>query len=376
MPQGHAMKRAVAVKGLVCVVMLALSAVLRLLSAKMAERFFDVYSPFSRWISRVLGMLFSFARFSVAEFVIYIAIAGILASLVITLIHTFTRPGGLWHLLGFLASILAAAGTGLFLYLALWGLNYYAPSCEQLLKLDVRDRPEQALIETSWWLMGLIEDEAGQVRRGDQGQMDAGGFNALSDLMPATVEALMQEDGLFAGGGTSKPKRVTNWILMTYAGISGIYMPFTGESNVNPDTIDAYLPHTMAHEMAHRLGFAREEDANYMAFRTCLASPYAEIRYSGILSALFSCLSSVEDAGAREALYAAVPKAVWDDVNYYWERREDQQLDQELLEAVSSFSEEVNDTYLQTMGQADGVQSYSRVVSLLIADYVSRFGEP
>ena len=54
--------------------------------------------------------------------------------------------------------------------------------------------------------------------------------------------------------------------LFNYTGTTGIFVPFTGESCVNPDTYAASLPFTMCHELAHRLTIAAEDEANFAAF--------------------------------------------------------------------------------------------------------------
>jgi len=48
---------------------------------------------------------------------------------------------------------------------------------------------------------------------------------------------------------------------MSYLGIGGVYFPFTGEANVNISMPHTSIPFTACHEMAHQIGFAREDEA-------------------------------------------------------------------------------------------------------------------
>lgn len=353
--------------------LLAAAGLLRLLSVVAQRAFFAFYSPFSRAVSRALSFVFSFVRFSLCELMLYALLLLTLGGLIAALVRA-CRQRSPRFLLRYAASLFLGASALLFCYVLFWGLNYYAPPWENTLGLTVSARSDRALDKTADWLLDLVRQEVDAVPRGSEGQMDAGGFDALSGMMPDTYKALIAQSDLFSGGGTAPPKRVTLWRPLSYARISGIYVPFTGESNVNPDMIDAFLPDTMAHEMAHRLGFAREEDASYIAFRACMASPHAEVRYSGALCALQACLGAMP-AEARQTFYSRMPEGVMDDLRYSNKRFEAQNYNESLLQAVSSFTESVNDGYLRTMGQTDGVRSYGRVVNLLIADYVSRYGD-
>ncbi len=72
-----------------------------------------------------------------------------------------------------------------------------------------------------------------------------------------------------------KPKGVLRRL-----GISGIYNPFTGETNV-----DAALPNIQnvfvsAHEMAHAIGITSEAEADFVAYLACLQSGDALAEYA------------------------------------------------------------------------------------------------
>lgn len=61
--------------------------------------------------------------------------------------------------------------------------------------------------------------------------------------------------------GYGQPKPVMASRLMSYGNITGIYIPFTCEANVNIDVPDYSIPATMCHELTHLRGYMREEEA-------------------------------------------------------------------------------------------------------------------
>ena len=65
--------------------------------------------------------------------------------------------------------------------------------------------------------------------------------------------------------------------------ITGVYSFFTGEGNINMHPPDFSIVFTAAHEMAHAMGVAREDEANFAAFLACLHSDCSYIRYSGLV---------------------------------------------------------------------------------------------
>jgi len=68
--------------------------------------------------------------------------------------------------------------------------------------------------------------------------------------------------------------------------------PFTGEANVNISMPHTSIPFTACHEMAHQIGFAREDEANFIAYIACKNHPSPDFQYSGILSALINATNT------------------------------------------------------------------------------------
>ncbi len=181
-----------------------------------------------------------------------------------------------------------------------------------------------------------------------------------------TAYALFAEKYTFIQNFKSNVKPIMLSKPMTYTHISGVYTFFTGEANVNTNFPSYTLPYTMAHEMAHQRGIAREDEANFVAYLVCLESDDNYIRYSAYLN-MFEYLSN--------ALYKA-------DREMYKELISD--LDERVVKELIAYSDffdkyrdniaanvsgAVNNSYLQSQGQVAGTKSYGLVVDLAVAYY-------
>ncbi len=81
--------------------------------------------------------------------------------------------------------------------------------------------------------------------------------------------------------------------VMSYTGILGYYNPFTAEAQYNPNLPSLNVPFTMAHESAHQLGFAREQEANFVGYLIGKNSPDLTLQYSTDYFVLKSLMNSI-----------------------------------------------------------------------------------
>lgn len=149
--------------------------------------------------------------------------------------------------------------------------------------------------------------------------------------------------------------------LMSYTGIFGYYNPFTSEAQYNKHLPSSYLAFTLAHESSHQLGFAREQEANFIGFLIGQNSENKELQYSTDLFALKSLLRyiAVEDPKFVENILTNYSTKMKQDrkAEKYFEEKHRGLLDQ--LFAIS------NNLFLKS-NQQDGSISYSYFTELLI----------
>ncbi len=255
----------------------------------------------------------------------------------------------------------------LFMYTIGCGVNYYRYSFTTYSGLTIQESSVDELYE----LCMSLSVRANQLRDQIDNEDVAGAFllsmsyGELSKEMVKAYDNLAKDypilDGNYPG---AKPLLVSK--LMSRMQLTGIFFPFTMEANVNIDIPDYSLPSTIAHEMAHLRGFMREDEANYIAYLACVASNHPQIQYSGVMEALIIAGNALYDKDIERyhEVSATYSNPVRIDLNAnsdYWRQFENT--------VTSNIAEQVNNTYLIMNDQKDGVQSYGRMVDLLLAEY-------
>ena len=165
---------------------------------------------------------------------------------------------------------------------------------------------------------------------------------------------------------SSNVKEVALSELMSYTHITGVYTYFTGEANINCVFPDYTIPFTMAHEMAHQRGIAREDEANFVAFLVCLESDDRYILYSAYLNMYEYVVNALYRAD--KTLYKTVASkksarisAEQTAYNEFFAKYQDS--------VASNVAGTVNDAYLKDQGQTAGAKSYGLVVDLTVSYY-------
>lgn len=252
-----------------------------------------------------------------------------------------------------------------FLYTIGTGVNYYRYSFAHFSGLNVHDSSNEELYE-------LVEDLASRAStiRKQLKSTDESGIYQLTTNNRGTAlkaRAAMEELGEeypVLNGWKATPKPVLLSKYMSYTEITGVFFAFTMECNVNVDISDYSIISTMCHELSHLRGFMREDEANYLAYLSCANSKDLETQYSGTMLALIHSGNALYKADKdlyRKAYqcYSEDVKKDLDANSEYWKKYEDT--------VVSTISNAMNDTYLKANHQTDGVQSYGRMVDLLLA---------
>lgn len=329
-----------------------------------------VETVYSNAVYKMIGQSLSLATgifpFSTAEFIILLLVLFITLRLAMLIVKLFQGTPGKGHIiLRSLTNMLIFASLIYFSFILLWGLNYHRLPFSRIAGLDIKPASVHELAE----VCESIIDRANELR--SKVGEDADGVMQLPDGKPDVFNRAYKGYDNAAevypklGGKYGRPKGVMLSHLMSYTGISGVYFPFTTEANVNIAIPDSMLPSTTCHEMAHQRGFAREDEANYIAYLTSSLHPDADFQYSGTLLALIHSMNALynHDQEKFKELYKKYSMGVMRDladINDFWERYEG---------PVEEFSSDINDAYLKANRQQDGIQSYGRMVDLLIAEY-------
>ena len=331
------------------VLLLVLSAVLMILSAN-APGFAEWYSEYIYPLAvNSIGRVSGIVPFSVSEIGIYI----LLAAFFVTLVRR--RLFVSW-----LSGVLLAAGILAFLYTACCGINYHRRSFSEEEGIITYQYSVEDLKEICIWLTEEVNTRADMVTRDADGllTLDAserdGGVEAMQEL---------SEEFSSLAGYYPKPKALIISEILSYQGLTGIYLPFTVEANYNGDMPAYDKPFTVCHELSHLRGFMEEQEANFIAFLACIGSERTDFQYSGYLSGWVYCMNALyrADYESWQEVRGMLDENAEPDLtanNEFWDRYEG---------TISETAERINDTYLKANGQADGVRSYDRMVDLIVA---------
>ena len=328
-------------------------------AAMYVPAFFDIYTPLSRQALQAISAVTGLFPFAVWEWVLVLVVLLVLY----TLVRVFTQKRSFFC---WLSGVVLLVSVLLFLFVALWGVNHWGPSLSEKLNLPVSRYTVEQLEQTTRYLADQASRHADQVPRDDRGDM-AIDWKTMPGAAGKAYEPLTVSYPFFAGS-TAPVKPLLSSEAFSYMGITGIFIPFTGEGCINKGTYAASLPFTMCHEAAHRLTIAAEDEANFCAFLACEASSDPAFRYSGWYSAFIYCYNALHEADRGRAW------AVWDTLSERVKqdcRNANTHYDQYEGE-VQEAAQKVNDVYLKTFNEESGVQSYGEVADLLIAWYLQK----
>ena len=327
----------------------------------------EVYysNGFNKAIRQLLSTASGVFPFSLAELIV-IAVFIYALFLIVTLIINLRKCKNKKTLIfNFIAKVLFIISVIYFLFIFLWGSNYNRLSFADISKLKVDKTSSKELAGLCEELINRANNLRDDLKEDNTGVMYIpGGYKDVFAREAAGYEALSKKYSELSGSYGS-PKPVLMSKLMCYTGITGVYFPFTGEANVNVNISDFMLPCTSAHEMAHQRGFAREDEANYIAYAACTLSPYADFQYSGVMLGLIYSMDALKKADYNQykVLTAKYSSKVLRDLksdNEFWSKYDG---------VIENVSDSINNNYLKSNGQQDGVKSYGRMVDLLIAEY-------
>lgn len=338
---------------------------LTLLIVVAARKYQDLLYLFYTSISReVQGFLsnwsgkFGFVLWQAA--LVLLLLWGI-ASLVITIV----RRG---NILRWISGVTLIASLLSCLFMLLWGANYYGPTVAENMRLDVKVFSVEELQKTTEYYRDLANQAADQVSRDAEGIFAPADFDTLAGQAGDGYHAMTRVCHVF-GGSTDAPVKALHWGgLFSRLGTTGITVCFTGEACVNPKTFAAALPMTMAHELAHRMSIAREDDANFAAILTCTASSYLDYQYSGYFMAYLYCYNALyeQDPDLAGQVGEAANENLRRDLaanNIHYDKHSG---------TVQDLAQSINDTYLKSMGEDRGVEAYDDVADLLVAWYLDQ----
>ncbi|MGI6123509.1 MAG: DUF3810 domain-containing protein [Acetivibrionales bacterium] len=329
----------------------------------------NVYSRgIYKYIMQPVSLLTGLIPFSVAEMALIFLLIFVPVRLIYLVVKAIKT--GKWStFMPFVANLVLIGSLWFFIQMMVWNINYERLPYSQLAGINMQDSSVEELDALCRWLVDNTNKLREQVSENEDGVMFVeGGYKSVFKRVQKGYEAVAQKYP-FLGGKYGPPKPVLLSRLMSHTNIIGIYSCLTGEANIDIDIPHIELASTTMHEMAHQRGFAREDEANYIAYITCMAHPDADFKYSGSVMALQYSMNALYAESPDR--YFAIAKNYSD--GYLRDLEAERTYWNQFQGIARDVSDKMNDTYLKLNGEEDGVKSYGRMIDLLLAEHKSSY---
>ncbi|GAB4160639.1 MAG: DUF3810 domain-containing protein [Winogradskyella sp.] len=307
------------------------------------------------FISKLMRYAFGWLPFSVGD-VLYT-----LASIYVIRWVILNRKRIYKDTVKWLLDIFVALSLAYFAFHILWAFNYYRVPLYKSLNLEAEYTTEQ-LVHFTKRLIEKSNALHNQLAINDSTEVDMPFTKSeVFNMVKNSYTSLAKTYPHLEYHPVSIKKSIYS-VPLTYMGFSGYLNPFTNEAQVDGLIPTYKFPTTSCHEVAHQLGYAAENEANFIGCLAAIQNEDLHFKYSGYTFGLRYCL--VEIFKRDKALYYDILPTVnkgilknYEEVQNFWKSYENP------LEPVF---EKTFDNFLKANNQADGMKSYSYVVALLV----------
>ncbi|MFV9550367.1 DUF3810 domain-containing protein [Algibacter sp. PT7-4] len=242
-----------------------------------------------------------------------------------------------------------------------WGLNYYRLPLHKNLNLE-HDYTTEQLVNVTKKLIKASNTLHFEITKNDTVKVDIPFRKSdIFKMVPAGYDKLKNKFPHLEYTPKSLKKSVYSYPL-TYMGFSGYLNPLTNEAQVDGLIPSYKFPTTSAHEIAHQLGYAAENEANFIGFLATINHDNIYFKYTGNTFALRFCLNEIYRRD--EAIYESVIETVntgilknYKEVREFWEAHQN---------PIEPLFKSFYGNFLKANNQSKGMQSYNYVVALIV----------
>ena len=311
-----------------------------------ARSLYPVIAVVNRWIASLLS-------FSIGDLVYFWGIAYFLYQILQLIIQIRHPKQQLLKISSFLLKTI-------WIFYLSWGLNYFRQPLVESLQLSIKKYTAEQLT--------AITDTL--INRTNALQLQLTGNDTLPVKIPYSIDNILRKTP--AGYGQIENYIQTKYRVpcikislfskqISYMSVSGYLNPFTGEAQINKLYPKVFLPDITSHEVAHQLGFAPENEANFLGYLAAIHNPDLYFNYSGNIDALYYFLVELRryDADKYRSYIKKIHKGVLKNF------KEAQEFHQKYKASVDFSS--TYDSYLKLNKQKSGIRSYNEMVKLVIA---------
>ena len=317
----------------------------------------DIYPAFSSFLRIIVGWL----PFSVGDILYLFVIVWVIWKLWRFSAKLFRRKlGRKW----FASTGYKLVIIGMLVYIIFnifWGINYNRKliSLQLNLNLNKTTTADLKIIER---LLVIKVNESKQALVNQHAY-----YPTNKELFKRAAECYRQAEKLypFLSYKHRSVKRSMFGLWGNYLGFTGYYNPFTGEAQMNTRVPKFILPYVTTHEIAHQLGYAKEEEANFAGYLAATSSTDTLFHYSAYLDLFVYANRQLffrDSVAAKDFAKQLLPEVKADIIEW----REFLRKHKNPLEPVVRWA---YGNYLRANQQPKGITSYDEVIADLIAFY-------
>jgi len=340
--------------------LIALSIIPQYLIVKLLSNYPDFVETYYsnglyKFTSKALRYVFGWLPFSVGDLLYTIAGIYIIRWFFIN-INRITKDTKSWFI-----DVFAAVSLVYFAFYLFWGLNYYRLPLHETLELKNTYNTEE-LVTVTQKLISKSNELHISITKNDSVKVEipfsknellnktTNGYEALAEIYP------------YLEYTPSSIKLSLYSLPLTYMGFSGYLNPFTNEAQID-GLIPLYkYPTTACHEKAHQIGYAAENETNFIGCLAAINNEDIYFKYSGYIFVLRHCLNEMyrRDEGCYEELVETVNKGI---LKNYQESYDFWLSYQNPLEPLFKIT---YGQFLKANNQDKGIESYSYAVALFV----------
>ena len=265
-----------------------------------------------------------------------------------------------------LLDIVATISIVYFAFHLFWGFNYYRLPIHKTMNIG-NDYSTESLIQICEQLVYTVNTLQKELAINDSAKVEIP-YNKKEILnkVPFVYDKLSNKYSFLSYQAPCIKTSLFSTPL-TYMGFSGSLNPITNEAHIDGLIPGFKFPTTASHEVAHQIGHAAENEANFIGFLAATHHPDMYFKYSGYAFGLRYCLSELYRRDPES--YSNIIKKLnigtrknYQEVSDFWDNY------QNPLEPIFKIT---YNGFLKANQQKGGIKSYSYVVALLV-NYIEK----
>lgn len=314
-----------------------------------------------RFISLVQRLISGKIPFSIGDVLYILTFFWILYKIIRNIYLLFVRKLSLKIILRKLSKLTLIIAGLYMVFLMVWGLNYSREGIAWQLNLERPPYDSTDIFRLQEFLIEKVNaskerlltsqvaypDNHEIFRRAALAYQDAGAsFPFLKYNIPSIKTSMLGLPG-------------------NYMGFTGYYNPLTGEAQVNTTVPRFLLPAITVHEIAHQLGYAKENAANFVGFLVGTHCEDPLFQYSAWFDLFLYANAQVRTVDSVSAAYglAQLNENVLGDIDTL------RRFNERYESFAGPLTSWIYGKYLEFNKQPLGIRSYNAVISLVIAYY-------